>query len=31
VQVRDSKLGDASPVLSFSPQAWQEFTGQLKE
>lgn len=31
VQVRDSKLGDASPVLSFAPESWQAFVDALKE
>lgn len=30
VQIRDSKLGTTSPVLSFSPTAWQEFTDGIK-
>jgi hypothetical protein len=25
VQMRDSKLGDDSPILEFSPPAWQAF------
>jgi hypothetical protein len=25
VLVRDSKLGEASPVLAFTPEAWQAF------
>ena len=30
VQVRDSRLGDASPVLSFPAAAWAAFTGGLR-
>ena len=30
VAVRDSKLGDASPVLSFSAKVWAAFTGRVK-
>jgi hypothetical protein len=30
VAVRDSKLGEDSPLLRFTPQAWKRFTGQLK-
>ncbi len=30
VQVRDSRLGDASPVLSMSPAAWQRFLAPLR-
>lgn len=30
IGVRDSKLGVASPVLEFSPGAWQAFTGSLR-
>jgi hypothetical protein len=30
VLVRDSKLGDASPVLEFSPAAWADFIGGIK-
>jgi hypothetical protein len=30
VQVRDSKLGGASPVLSFAPAAWQAFLAMVK-
>ena len=30
VLVRDSKLGEASPVLAFSPGAWERFTRQIK-
>lgn len=30
VLVRDSKLGDESPVLSFTPEAWGKFTATLK-
>lgn len=30
VQVRDSKLGDASPIVRFSPAVWQSFTEGLK-
>lgn len=25
VQIRDSKLGDASAILSFTPSAWEDF------
>ena len=28
--VRDSKLGELSPVLAFSITAWRSFTAQLK-
>ena len=28
--IRDSRLGEASPVLSFTPQAWARFTSGLK-
>lgn len=31
VGVRDSKLGEASPVLEFTPLAWQAFTRRLRE
>lgn len=27
VQIRDSKLGDASPVLEFTPEEWVAFLG----
>lgn len=27
---RDSKLGDASPVLTFGPGAWRAFTAAVK-
>jgi hypothetical protein len=30
VQVRDSKLGDASPVLSLEPDAWRAFLAEIK-
>lgn len=30
VGVRDSKLGDASPVLEFPAEAWRAFTAKLK-
>jgi Domain of unknown function (DUF397) len=30
VQVRDSRLGGASPVLSFTPAAWQAFLDGIK-
>jgi hypothetical protein len=30
VLVRDSKLGDASVVLSFTPDVWKTFTLSLK-
>ena len=30
VGVRDSKNGDAGPVLTFSASAWQEFTDAVK-
>ena len=30
VGVRDSQMGDASPVLEFSPAAWRAFTASLK-
>ena len=30
VLVRDSKLGDASPILSFTPAAWAVFLGQVR-
>lgn len=30
VQVRDSKLGEASPILEFSPGAWMEFIEGVK-
>jgi hypothetical protein len=30
VLVRDSKLGDDSPILSFSPPAWSAFLDHLK-
>jgi hypothetical protein len=30
VRIRDSKLADGSPVLSFSRQAWAEFVDGLK-
>jgi hypothetical protein len=29
-RVRDSKLGEASPVLAFSPGAWRAFTVRVK-
>lgn len=31
VLVRDSKLGKASPVLAFPPQAWGTFLASIKE
>lgn len=31
VLMRDGKLGDASPLLSFSPQAWAAFLDSLPE
>ncbi|WP_067568494.1 DUF397 domain-containing protein [Nocardia acidivorans] len=30
VGVRDSKLGEASPVLVFGPAEWDSFTGALR-
>ncbi|WP_330181919.1 DUF397 domain-containing protein [Nocardia sp. NBC_01503] len=30
VGVRDSKLGDASPVLVFPPDAWDNFNDAIK-
>jgi len=30
VGARDSRLGDSSPVLEFTPQAWLAFTAALK-
>jgi len=30
VQVRDSKLGGGSPVLAFTPAAWQAFLDGVK-
>jgi len=30
VGARDSRLGDRSPVLEFTPQAWLAFTAALK-
>jgi len=30
ILVRDSQLGDASPVLSFTPQAWARLTASLR-
>jgi hypothetical protein len=30
VLVRDSKLGEESPVLSFAPEAWQRFLAGVK-
>lgn len=30
VQVRDSKAGEASPILEFSPGAWMEFIEGVK-
>jgi hypothetical protein len=29
VQVRDTKLGEQSPVLGFSPVAWSTFAAKL--
>lgn len=31
VLVRDSKLGDGSPVLTFTPDAWAEFVFAVKD
>ncbi len=31
VEVRDSKLGKASPILAFPPQAWGTFLASVKE
>lgn len=31
VRVRDSKLGDRSPVLQFTGRAWRVFLAQIKE
>jgi hypothetical protein len=31
VDVRDSKLGDASPVLSFNKAEWQAFDGGVRK
>lgn len=31
VGVRDSVLAGESPVLSFSPEAWTEFTHQVRQ
>lgn len=30
VLVRDSKLGDQSPILRFEPAAWQAFVADLR-
>lgn len=30
IGVKDSKLGEASPVLKFTPDAWRVFTGSLR-
>jgi hypothetical protein len=30
VLVRDTKLGDSSPILAFSPQAWHRFIDETK-
>lgn len=30
VRVRDSRLGDVSPVLAFPAAAWAAFTGALR-
>jgi hypothetical protein len=30
VVVRDSKLGETSPVLAFSADAWMRFTGMIR-
>ena len=30
VAVRDSQLGDASPVLTFSAATWEQFAGRVK-
>ena len=30
VLVRDSQLGEASPLLAFGPGAWREFCGRIK-
>jgi hypothetical protein len=29
--VRDSKLGDRSPVIAFSTDAWRRFTDQIQD
>ena len=31
VGVRDSKLGDASPVLAFTGEAWTRFTAAVRD
>lgn len=31
IAVRDSKLGEQSPVLKFSPAAWRKFTGTIDD
>jgi hypothetical protein len=31
VQIRDSKLGDASPILQFTPQEWACFLDGVKD
>lgn len=31
VQVRDSKLGDASPVVEYTPAAWRAFITRLAQ
>lgn len=30
VQLRDSKLGDASPILTFTEDEWREFLERVK-
>lgn len=30
VKVRDSQLGEGSPVLAFTPAAWRRFLGVVK-
>lgn len=30
VQVRDTKLGEASPILSATAEEWRTFLGELK-
>lgn len=31
VGVRDSVIGDTSPVLSYAPQAWAAFIGDIRD
>lgn len=31
VRVRDSKLGEGSPVLSFTPEEWNTFCAGIKD